>query len=222
MNEHPWMKNLFAALSVTAALCLAPHALAASTAELAVKGLITPLACTPTLSNAGLVDFGKISRQDLNVDRRTRLRDQALYLSIHCNAPGRFALRMQDNREGSAIVNSQIYYGLNLDGSGNRIGLYSLNFDPANTVVDRLPQVFRTDSTTGGVAWSTSNSRPLPISARSYLGFTDRAGSTAGPIAIYHLVSRVIVETVIAPTSELDLSSEVQIDGSATLEVVYL
>ncbi|MNE76345.1 hypothetical protein D3C80_1725750 [compost metagenome] len=129
---------------------------------------------------------------------------------------------MRDNREGSAIVESQIFYGLDYDGSGNKIGLYSLNFNPENTVVDDLPQVFRTDSTTGGVAWSTSNDRPIPIAARSYLGFTDRAGSNAGPIAIRDLTSRVIVKTVIAPTSELDLSTDVQIDGSATLEIVYL
>ncbi|VVP57958.1 Protein GltF [Pseudomonas fluorescens] len=216
------MKNHFAALALTGLIGLAPHALAASSVELTVKGFITPLACTPSLSNSGLVDFGKVPRRDLNVDKRTRLRDQALDFSIQCTTPGRFALLMRDNREGSAIVNSQIYYGLDYDGSGNKIGLYSLNFNPENTVVDDLSQVFRTDSTTGGLAWSTSNDRPIPIAARSYLGFTDRAGSNAGPIAIRHLTSRVIVETVIAPTSELDLSTDVQIDGKATLEIVYL
>ena len=89
-------------------------------------------------------------------------------------------------------------------------------------MVDDLTQVYRTDSTTGGVAWSPSNSRSIPIGARSYLGFTDVAGSNAGPIAIQNLTSRVTVETVISPTSELDLSTEVQLDGSATLDVVYL
>ena len=216
------MKKLFTALSLTGLIGLAPHALAASSVELTVKGFITPLACTPSLSNSGLVDLGKIPRRDLNVDRRTPLRDHALDFRIQCSAPGRFALLMRDNREGSAIVESQIFYGLDYDGSGNKIGLYSLNFNPENTVVDDLPQVFRTDSTTGGVAWSTSNDRPIPIAARSYLGFTDRAGSNAGPIAIRDLTSRVIVKTVIAPTSELDLSTDVQIDGSATLEIVYL
>jgi hypothetical protein len=211
-------------LILAAALLIGPgtSVLAVSETDLTIKGTITPLACTPSLSNNGLVDFGKISRQDLNVDKRTRLRDQTLEFNIQCNAPGRFALLMHDNRDGSAIVNSEIYYGLNRDPAGNKIGLYSLNFDPANTVVDDWSQVFRTDSTTGGVAWSTSNSRSIPIGARSYLGFTDVAGSSAGPIAIRNLTSRVTVETVISPTSELDLSTEVQLDGSATLDVIYL
>jgi type 1 fimbria pilin len=216
------MKRIPATLTAVLLMSTATCALAASTADLTVNGIITPVACTPTFSNNGLVDYGKISRQDLNVDKRTQLRDESLDLNISCNTAARFALKMRDNREGSAIVNSQIYYGLDYDGSGNKIGLYSLNFNPENTVVDDLSQVFRTDSTTAGVAWSTSNDRPLPIAARSYLGFTDRAGSNAGPIAIRHLTSRVIVETVIAPTSELDLSTDVQIDGSATLEIVYL
>lgn len=209
-------------LAMALIVLTSPFTFAASSTELTVTGLITPVSCTPSLSNNGLIDFAKISRQDLSVDKRTRLRDRTLDLNIQCNAPARFALLMRDNRDGSAIVNSEIYYGLNRDSSGNKVGLYSLNFDPATTVVDDLPQVFRTDSTTGGIAWSSSNSRSIPIGARSYLGFTNVAGSNAGPIAIQSLTSRVTLETVISPTSELDLSTEVPLDGSATLDVVYL
>lgn len=210
--------TLATALLLSTAIC----AHAASVVELTVNGTLTPVACTPSFSNNGLVDFGKISRQDLNVDKRTQLRDETLDFGIHCNLPARFALIMRDNREGSAITNSEIYYGLKFDRSGNKIGLYSLHFDPASTVVDALPQVFRTDSTTQGRAWSTSRSSPIPIGAKSYLGFTDVAGSTAGPVAIQNLSSRVTLVTVIAPTSTLDLSDDATLDGSATLEVVYL
>jgi len=210
--------SLTAALLVSTTTC----ALAASTADMTVNGIITPVACTPIFSNNGLVDYGKISRQDLNVDKRTQLRDESLDLNISCNEAARFALIMRDNREGSAIVNSEIYYGLQFDRRGNKIGLYSLHFDPANTVADALPQVYRTDSTTGGLAWSSSRSSPIPIGARSYLGFTDVAGSTAGPIMIQNLSSRVTLVTVIAPTSTLDLSDDATLDGSATLEVLYL
>ncbi|MFJ7283432.1 DUF1120 domain-containing protein [Pseudomonas sp. NPDC099000] len=216
------MKKIPHALTMAFIVLTSPLTFASSSTDLTVTGLITPLACTPMLSNNGLVDYGKISRQDLSVDKRTRLRDQTLDLNIQCNAPARFALLMRDNRDGSAIVNSEIYYGLNHDHSNNKIGLYSLNFDPASTVVDDLTRVYRTDSTTGGKAWSSSNSQVIPIGANSYLGFTDSAGSTAGPIVLRTLTSRVTVETVIAPTSELDLSAEVQLDGSATLDVVYL
>jgi type 1 fimbria pilin len=215
------MKRIPLPLTVALLTIASNGVLAASTNDLTINGSIIPAACTPTFSRNGLIDYGKISRQDLNIDKRTQLRDESLDLNINCNMPARFALIMRDNRDGSAIVNSEIYYGLNRDGSGNNIGLYSLNFDPTQTVVDHLSQVYRTDSTTGGVAWSSSSSRPIPIGARSYLGFTDVAGSNAGPIFIQNLSSRLTIKTVIAPISELDLSADVQLDGSATLDMVY-
>ena len=195
---------------------------AASIVDLAVTGLITPTACTPQLSDGAVIDYDKISQQDLKVDRSTRLPVKPLHVNIACNAPNRFALRMHDNRDGSAMVNSEIYYGLGLDHSGNRIGLYSMTFDPLQTVVDSTAQAYGTESTTGGLAWRTANLNPISIGANSYLGFTDTAGSTAGPSAIQTLSSTVKVETLINATQNLDLSRETALDGLATLEVVYL
>ena len=73
-------------------------------------------------------------------------------MTVTCNGPVRYALRMHDNRDGSAHVNSEIYYGMGLDNSGNKIGVYSVSFDPKQTVADTLPGLYGTESTTGGVA----------------------------------------------------------------------
>jgi hypothetical protein len=200
----------------------AQHAMAASSVDVSVKGLITPTACTPLLSSGGLIDYGKISQQDLNQDKGTRLPVKHLQVSVACNAPSRFALRMRDNRDGSAMVNSEIYYGLGLDTSGNRIGLYSMTFDPRQTVVNSTALIFGTESTTAGLAWRTANLNPIDIGANSYLGFTDTEGSTTGPSAIQELMSTVKVEAVINAKQNLDLSADVLLDGSATMEVVYL
>lgn len=215
------MNNLSLAVS-SLLLWAALPATAASTVDLSVTGRITPTACTPLLSSGGLIDYGKISQQDLNLERGTRLPIKQLQVSIGCNAPSRFALRMRDNRDGMATVNSEIYYGLGLDHSGNRIGLYSMSFDPRHTLVDSTATVFGTESTTGGLAWRTANLNPIDIGANSYLGFTDIQGSTAGPSAIQELVSTVKVEAVINARQNLDLSRDTPLDGSATLEVLYL
>lgn len=216
MNRH-WL-----ALATLPLLTIGQAALAASTTDLTLQGLITPTACTPLLSSGGLIDYGKISQQDLNLDTGTRLPIKTLVLTLGCEGLSRYALRMGDNRDGSATVNSEIYYGLGLDSSGNKIGLYSMKFDPTQTVADSMTQVYGTESTTGGVAWRTANRNPIDIGARSYLGFTDREGSTAGPAAIQTLSSTVTVETVINARQNLDLSRDVVLDGSATLEVIYL
>jgi len=209
-------------LRLIALALLSGTAHAASTVDLAVTGLITPMACTPLLSSGGLVDFGKISRNDLNLTNGTRLPHKYLTLTVNCNAPGRFALRMRDNRDGTAHVNSEIFYGLGLDTSGNKIGVYSVSFDPKQTVVDDLAVVYGTESTTGGLAWRTANLNPIDIGANSYLGFTARQGSTAGPSAIQELISTVKVQAVINARQNLDLSTDTLLDGSATLEVIYL
>ncbi|WP_256671205.1 DUF1120 domain-containing protein [Pseudomonas gelidaquae] len=48
---------------ISAALLLAgvSNVMAASSVDLGVVGVITPSACTPILSNNGVVDYGKIS-----------------------------------------------------------------------------------------------------------------------------------------------------------------
>ncbi|OPA92765.1 hypothetical protein BFW87_16695 [Pseudomonas fluorescens] len=216
------MKNLLIPLAVFSLLAAGSFAQAASTVELTVKGLITPMACTPLLSGGGMVDFGKISRNDLNLTNGTRLPHKYLTLTVNCNAAGRFALRMRDNRDGTAHVNSEIFYGLGLDSSGNKIGVYSLTFDPKQTVVDDLAVVYGTESTTGGLAWRTANLNPIDVGSRSLLGFTDVVGSTSGPSAIQTLTSTLKLEATINARQNLDLSVETPMDGSATLEVVYL
>lgn len=47
-------------------------------------------------------------------------------------------------------------------------------------------------------------------------------GSTAGPSAIQMLTSTLKLEATINARQNLDLSVETPMDGSATLEVVYL
>lgn len=216
------MQTSFIALAACAWVAMAASAQAASTVELTVGGLITPMACTPVLSAGGLIDFGKISQKDLNQATGTRLPLKSLTLTVSCNAPGRYALRMRDNRDGTAHVNSEIYYGLGLDSAGNKLGVYSVKFDPKQTVADALPVTYGTESTTGGMAWRTSNTNPIDIGSKSLLGFTDVVGSTAGPSAIQNLTSTLTLEAVINAKQNLDLSVETPMDGSATLEVVYL
>lgn len=197
---------------------------AGRTRETTLRARFAPAACEPTLSNGGLVDFGTLSKSDLNPDKGTRLPPKSLTLTLRigCDAPAAFALVMHDNRAGSATVNSEIYYGLGTDSRHNKIGLYSLNIDPAYASADNFSRLYRTDSTTNGVAWSTASSSPIPMGQRSYLGFTDTAGSTAGPVLIQNLSTSVTVEAVIAATDSLDLSSAIDLDGAGTIEIIYL
>jgi hypothetical protein len=191
--------------------------------ELQLLARFAPAACTLSLSNNGKVDFGRLSVNALNADRDTPLADKPLALTVNCDGPTHFALLMQDNRQGSATGGTDdTAYGLGLDARSQKIGRYYVSVDPTQTSADNLPQLYRTDSTTAGVAWSSANTNPIPLAARSYLGFTDSAGSTLGPTALQSLNALLNVKAILAPLQQLDLSSEIRLNGSATLEIIYL
>ncbi|MDH0729569.1 DUF1120 domain-containing protein [Pseudomonas sichuanensis] len=205
------------------AVIAAPCAQAQSTVELNVRGSVTPASCTPALTGGGVVDFGRISVQDLSQTQRTQLKPRPIGLSISCDAPTRFALRMKDNRDGTALVNSGIYYGLGLDRSGNRIGLYEVQFDPRRIQADALTQVYITDSTSAGQGWHAADLQVDRIGANDMLlGFSDTLGSVAGPVPIRDLTATLMVQVVVAPTDSLDTSDDIAFDGEGTMEVVYL
>ena len=191
--------------------------------ELRLQARFAPAACTPSLSNGGNVDFGKLSVMDLNTDKETSLPARPLVVSVACDAPTPFALRLQDNRQGSATGPSdKTTFGLGVDARQQKIGRYRLLFDPTRITADSFPQLYRTDSATGTSAWSGASASPLAIGASRFLGFSASAGSTSGPVPIQQLSATTSLEAVIAPLGSLDLGSEVRLDGAATLELIYL
>lgn len=191
--------------------------------ELTLRAHFVPAACTPQLSNGGLVDYGTLSAKDLSTVDETPLPTRTLQFSVSCDGPTRFALLMHDNRNGSATGGTdETAYGLDLDNSRNKIGRYYLNIDPADFTADSFGTLFRTDSTSHGVAWSSSSARQIPIANNSLMGFTESAGNTHGPMAIQNLGGTVRIKAYLAPTQSLDLRSVVEINGAGTIEIIYL
>lgn len=190
--------------------------------ELIVRAHFAPIACLPTLSDQGVVDYSTLYAKDLNATTETPLPTRTLRLSVTCDAPIRFALRMKDNRDGSATGGTdETAYGLDLDASRNKIGRFYLTIDPAEFSADALPALYRTDSTSNGVAWSSSTARQIPMAANSLLGFVDKTGVTTGPVAIQTLTGTMRIKTYLAPMQTLDLREVVHINGSGTIEVFY-
>ncbi len=191
--------------------------------ELRLQARFAPAACTPSLSNGGTVAFGKLSVMDLSIDKETALPARPLVVSVACDAPTAFTLRLQDNRQGSATGPADdTTFGLGLDAQQQQVGRYRLVFDPTRTTADSFPQLYRTDSPTGTAPWSSASASPLAIGASRFLGFSASAGSTSGPEPIQQLSATTSLEAVIAPLGTLDLGSEVRLDGAATLELNYL
>ncbi|MGY2362929.1 DUF1120 domain-containing protein [Pseudomonas azotoformans] len=190
--------------------------------ELRLQARFAPAACTPSLSNGGTVAFGKLSVMDLSTDKETTLPARPLVVSVACDAPSAFTLRLLDNRQGSATgVDDDTVYGLGLDARQQKVGRYRVVFDPQRASADSFAQLYRTDSPTGTAPWSSASANPLAISASRFLGFSASAGNSSGPVPIQQLSATANLEAVIAPLRTLDLGSEVRLDGAATLELNY-
>lgn len=202
---------------LTAALLLtgASSSFAASSTDLTVKGLITPGACNPTLSSGGIVDVGKLSAGDLNQDSETPLPNATLQMNVNCDAPIAFALRGIDNRESSSI--SPDGYGLGLINGTQKIGAYHLNF--LNASADGA-ETAPLESFDDGDTWQEFGEAMWQRQALA--GFGDNSSGVWYPKMIQVLTTDLVVSPRIAPARDLDLTNEVTIDGSASIELKYL
>lgn len=195
-----------------------PAAFAASNTDLNVAGSITPSACTPTLDAAGVIDFGKIPAKDLVADVETSLPATTLQLRVNCAAPTLFALRGQDNRAGTAHQNDGYGYGLGLNNGDEKVGTYLLTV--RNPVSDSA-QVIPLISTNNGELWLGF---PLGVwlTGHTLAAFGNEDSGVTAPVALTTVTADLFVETRIAPANGLTLDREVPLDGSATLELLYL
>jgi hypothetical protein len=204
------MKKYFAALTTTALISAAPYAIAASNVDLTVKGLITPVACTPTLTSGGVIDLGKISSQDLSLDSNTNVGTHPIQLVVTCSAPAKFALNPIDNRDGTSIAD---WFGLGLTDDGERLGFFSTK---VKQVKDGTTSLDAIRSSNGGSTWVKTED----AQAGYLLSVATIGGNT--PVDAQDVTFDFEVNTHIARADSLTLTNEVTIDGSATFEVKYL
>ncbi|OYU07851.1 MAG: hypothetical protein CFE47_08995 [Pseudomonas sp. PGPPP1] len=205
-------KHTPAAFALLLAAC-APAAFAASTTDLAVTGIITPSSCTPSLSDGGVVDHGKLSARDLDPVLPTRLQTGEMHLEVHCEGATLFTLTTVDNRAGTAAINPRSMHGLGMVNDDQKLG--AVSFGVFEAVADNAP-VQTIMSRDGGTTWGPS----------SYLGHAALTAFTTGgvphtPMALQDLSARLRAFTVIAPAGDLSLLDELPIDGHATLQLKY-
>lgn len=208
------MKKIPYALTMALIVLTSPLTFAASSTDLTVTGLITPNACTPNLSSGGIVDYGKIPAKDLKQDTSTPLQEKTLTLDVKCDGATPFALFAKDNRAGSASSASSLYFGLGKINETQNLGSYHLTM--TNAVADGVA-VQTIKSVDGKNDWRAQ----LFMWPGQYMSVA-AIGNPGLPIPIQDLTLELGIATSIARADGLDLTNEVLIDGSATLEMNYL
>lgn len=214
------MKKLPGLLVVVVALFSAGQAIAASSVDLSVKGNITPAACTPTLGNGGVVDHGKIALKDLNFNRPTALPVATLQLAVDCAASTLIAIKSRDNRPGSSGEGTPGLpnFGLGLVNGDRKIGWFVLKM--ANAQADSIvrPLIESGD----GQTWSDASYPDLVWQVNGMRTVSSGAGGAPSPLPLQRMTVDLLVETMMVQRQNLPPREEFPIDGSATLEIVYL
>ena len=210
------MKLTLKALATALLISASAAAMAASSVDLSVKGVITPNACTPSLSGDGVVDYGKISAKDLNLTTSTALPFANLQLSITCDGNTLFAVKGTDNRAGSSSGDGTRTYGMGLINGNQKLGFYTVNL--MNPVADSVATKVL-ESLDNGTTWRDNWTGMPPLSLAA---FGDNSSGSWLPIPITQVTADMNIWGYIARADSLDLSDEHPIDGSATFEVIYL
>ncbi|MNJ44828.1 hypothetical protein D3C77_398950 [compost metagenome] len=204
-------------ISLSLLLALATGQAMASTTDVKLKGSIGPKACTPMLSNGGVVDFGNISASDL-IDGQPgyyQLGVTDLTLTIQCAAATKFTLRTEDNRYDTRSTDIVAAFGLG-EHDGGDIGYMTIGISKATA--DGASIQIR-HSTNNGSTWANSSGwvhskQRLP---NFLFGF---GGNATGPAAVKE-VSTTLQATAFTQKS-LDYSDDITIDGNNTIELNYL
>ena len=193
---------------------------AAGTAELRVVGTILPDACTPTFSNAGVVQYEALSEADQRQGEFTILDKKSLTLSVSCVHSTRLTIKLVDNRihhfpthllaVADAAAPNQYQFGIK-DAAGAHAGGYLISLGPHHR--DSMP-LLESTADNHAASWAATDYHALRKDAYYTWGMAAR--NMPGRVLETHTTFHI--QPVVGCTAAAPHSS----DGSATFELNYL
>ncbi|OXI33506.1 DUF1120 domain-containing protein [Burkholderia aenigmatica] len=180
-------------------------------ADVSVGGQIRPGgACDITLGNGGVADFGNLSRKEFFSGPYAITRK--IPLTINCQHRTKVGVDVIDNRKGTASEARWEVFGL-----GNRaIGYYDvINFGPSQVDGVAGVPIWRVK---GETAWREKGIFDTWGSNKTISW--DVSGPQSEPVAFKTLTDTLTIWPMLMKSSAF--TDEFELDGSATLELVYL
>ncbi|QXB77853.1 DUF1120 domain-containing protein [Enterobacter asburiae] len=239
MKKEMIGKVLVSALLVSATF----SAFAAETVDLKVKGVLGNTACTPTLSNDGTADFGRIKMSGLSATDVNQLGKKEITLTITCDAAMAVGVSAMDARSSSRqaimitqgtsnnvnIADGAWEFGLGMTEGGVKLGAYTitaattdgsgvtLDGVAADTIVSKKAGASTTSTGWRKVAAISTGFKPDDTEVWSFA----EAG-TLVPKAFKVAVLPLRVNAAIQNTTTLAITDDTNLDGLTTLSLVYL
>lgn len=204
-------------------------AFAEPTAVLKVHGTLTNSACSPSIGNGGVIDYGYIRLGELSATENNKLGQKQVPVTITCTAPTKVGFTVLDNRGdsnarlpvdiGGNLNQSAKYYtyGVGTTTEGVSIGNYGM-WMTAITADGKT-----VDSIVNNHDWPAEKWRKTGIPRSDAFSTTAFAATgTEVPIAITTANFNFVTNLIIRDTSTLAITDDTPLDGQATMTLVYL
>ncbi len=233
-------------LLIVGVIFCALSAQATDRATIDIKVSLEAAACTPILSNGGVVNFGSHSINTLSTQHYTQIGTRNINLTITCESATGIAITARDTRMdsmttgkddqgqngvkytvngGGYISQTARLFGLGKTKDNKNIGSYAVLIDSSNISASNGSQML-TASVAGADAvitgqkraWQMLTAYPLAVDQGYYYTFV-KPGETT-PIAVTNAVIPLQVSASIA--NNLGSSDKIELDGQAVISVVYL
>ena len=217
--------NIKKTLLATCLLAASANALAATTADLKVTGKVVPASCDVTIGTGAPLNLGDIQVSALESDptKPTPMPNATLPYNITCTGPVAISTSWVDNQEADGTYPA----------AGNN--LFSLGKDAADAPIGHLwiqhgggASVAVTGNGTethanvlasaDGITWVDSQ---YGQASKTQMNSFAPAGATT-PAAYTTYSGNFTLKPTIAPVNDLDLSTSLNINANATMELSYL
>ncbi|MHA1064577.1 DUF1120 domain-containing protein [Enterobacter ludwigii] len=230
------MKKILLVAAIAAATSMtAAHA--ANTAVMKVQGKLTNASCTPTMSNGGAVDYGKISMGSLSATEDNQLGQRDITMTITCNSATKVGWTMSDNRkdsladghyievddsavDGSSTFSPQYTSGLGFTKEGQKIGGWAVYTNLPYVTVDGAPADAITAGGTNLTKWNKNTTGRLVLD--DYETMSVAKPGELVPMAFTEAVFPMKVSMAIRNTNRLSITEDTELDGQATITLKYL
>ncbi|EKN3946097.1 TPA: DUF1120 domain-containing protein [Yersinia enterocolitica] len=181
----------------------------APTAELTVKGQVSPPGCIVMAPDGGVYNVGEIAGHTLKPSALTVLPSITKNWSVICDAETYVSVTGSDNRAGSSTSGGR--YGLGFVNGAGKIGDYGVYF--SNAKVDGTAKYFRKQEEAAAAILSLSIG---PLNGLSWV----HANATKAPGKVFSADIEVMPRLGSVADMKGPITENVKIDGSMTLSII--
>ncbi|CQD56845.1 beta-fimbriae major subunit [Yersinia enterocolitica] len=181
----------------------------APTAELTVKGQVSPPGCIVMAPDGGVYNVGEIAGHTVKPSAPTVLPSITKNWSVICDAETYVSVTGSDNRAGSSTSGGR--YGLGFVNGAGKIGDYGVYF--SNAKVDGTAKYFRKQEEAAAAILSLSIG---PLNGLSWV----HANATKAPGKVFSADIEVMPRLGSVADMKGPITENVKIDGSMTLSII--